>query len=55
MCLHCVLCFIPVNLICNILSEKKQKIHFDPTPGFKGVCKGKPFASMLFYASFPLI
>ena len=24
-------------------------------PGVKGVCKGKPFACMLLFASFPLI
>ena len=33
----------------------KKKWPFDPTPGVKGVCKGKTFASMLLYAIFPLI
>ena len=31
------------------------KIPLDPIPGVKGVCKGKIFASILLYASFPLI
>ena len=55
MCLHCVLCFIPVNLICNMKTLRKEKKPFDPTPGVKGVCKGKIFASMLLYALFLFI
>ena len=53
-CLHGVLNFIPVNLICNMTTFRKEN-HFDPTPGVKGKSKGKLFASMLLYASFPLI
>ena len=51
--LHCVLCYIPDNLTCNMTTFRK-KWPFDPTPGIKGVCKGKIFSKLL-YASFPLI
>ena len=55
-CLHAVLCFIPVNLICNMTTFRKEKNDlYTPTLGFKGVCKGKIFNSMLLYASFPLL
>ena len=48
-------CFIPINLICNMTTFRKENWPFDPTPGVNGVCKGKIFASMLLYASFPFI
>ena len=50
-----VLCVIPVNVICNMTSFRKDKIPFDPIQGFKDVtCKGNIVASMLLYDSFPL-
>ena len=36
-------------------SQKRKKRPFDLTPGVKGKSKGKLFASMLLYASFPSI
>ena len=53
-CLHCVLCFIPVNLTFNLTTFRKDKNDL-LTQGFKGQCMCKTFASMLVNASFPLI
>ena len=39
----------------DYFQKRKENWTFDPTPGVKGVCKDKILASMLLYASFPLI
>ena len=51
--LHGLLCFIPLNVICNMTTFRKDKN--DPTAGVQGVCKGKSFTSILLYTSFPLM
>ena len=41
MCLHCVLCFIPVNLICNKTTFRKGKMTFKPHSWGQGCLYGQ--------------
>ena len=55
-CLNGVFCFIPVNLICIIITIRQEIIRpFHPARGIKGLCKGKLFASMFLFVLFPFV
>ena len=43
--LGCVLCFIPVNLICSMTTFRKLYKNDILTPGVKGMCKDKIFVA----------
>ena len=55
MCLYGALCSIPINLICNMNTFRKNDLTFDRAPGVEGVCKDRICACMLLHSSFPLI
>ena len=55
MCLHCALCLIPFNLICNMATFRKKVLTFRSNIRVMGVCREWICACMVLYVSFHLI
>ena len=56
MCLHCALCSIPFNLICNMTTfSKKKGFDFDHTLGSRVCIRTENVLAFVCYAPFPLI
>ena len=52
LCVHGALCSIPINLICNMTTFRKNVLKFDSALGVEGVCKDRICACMLVHSSF---